>query len=106
MCPEGAPESGAQYRIEIIRVPLFALAPLSGRIFAWRVPRVETLLPLRLQGAGLVPCPLFSIPASAWPGIWQLSCSMDMRRRIARERVPPFGARKTLPTERQTMFAK
>jgi hypothetical protein len=44
MCPEaeGAPESGAPYRIEIIRTPLFILAPLSGRIFAWRVPRVET----------------------------------------------------------------
>src|ERR1700730_1352836 len=41
MCPEGAPQSGAPYRIEIIRAsPL--LAPLSGRIFAWRVPRVET----------------------------------------------------------------
>ena len=46
MCPEaeGAPESGAPYRIEIICAPLFVLAPLSGRICAWRVPRVETRL--------------------------------------------------------------
>jgi hypothetical protein len=38
-------QNPALYRIE------FILAPLSGRIFAWRVPRVETLgsalLPLR-----------------------------------------------------------
>jgi|GEM_PF-5005923 len=31
------------YRIEVICARLFILAPLSGRIFAWRVPRVETL---------------------------------------------------------------
>jgi hypothetical protein len=47
------------YRIEIICARLFMLAPLSGRIFAWQVPRVETLgsalLPLR--GADLVPFP-------------------------------------------------
>ena len=36
MCPEGATYSGAPYRIEIIRARLFTLAPLSGRIFAWR----------------------------------------------------------------------
>jgi hypothetical protein len=30
------------YRIEIIRARLSMLAPLSGRIFAWQVPRVET----------------------------------------------------------------
>jgi hypothetical protein len=45
-----------QYRIEIIRARLLMLAPLSGRIFGWQVPRVETLgsalLPLR--GADLV----------------------------------------------------
>jgi hypothetical protein len=29
MCPEGAPESGAPYRIEIIGARLFILAPLS-----------------------------------------------------------------------------
>jgi len=43
MCPEGAAYSGAPYRIEIIRARLFILAPLSGRIFACRVPRFETL---------------------------------------------------------------
>ena len=57
MCPEGAPYSGAPYRIEIIRADLFILAPLSGRIFAWRLPRVQTLgwalLPFR--GATLYP---------------------------------------------------
>jgi len=41
---EGAPYSGAPYRIEIIRARLFILAPLSGRIFAWRLPRVSTRL--------------------------------------------------------------
>jgi hypothetical protein len=39
---EGAPEFGAPYRIETIGEPrLFILAPLSRRIFASRVPRVE-----------------------------------------------------------------
>jgi hypothetical protein len=40
--PEGAPQSDAAYRIEIIYERLLILAPLSGRIFGWRVPRVET----------------------------------------------------------------
>ena len=42
MCPEGAPYSDAPYRIEFIDARLFILVPLSGRIFAWRLPRVET----------------------------------------------------------------
>jgi hypothetical protein len=33
MCPEGAPESGAPYLIEIIRAPLFILAPLLRAYF-------------------------------------------------------------------------
>jgi len=48
MCPEGAPQSGAPYRIEIIRAsPL--LAPLSGRIFAWRVPWAKPFSPFGAQ---------------------------------------------------------
>ena len=39
---ERALESGAPYRIEIIGARLFILAPLSGQIFAWPTPRVET----------------------------------------------------------------
>ena len=42
---ERALESGAPYRIEIIGARLFILAPLSGRIFAWPTPRVETPTP-------------------------------------------------------------
>ena len=44
MCPEEAAYAGAPDRIKIIRARLFILAPLSGRIFAWRLPRVETWL--------------------------------------------------------------
>jgi hypothetical protein len=43
MCPEGAPESGTPCRDDIIPKRFVILAPLSGRILGWRVPRVETL---------------------------------------------------------------
>jgi hypothetical protein len=58
MCPEGH-RNPARHIGSKSFACLFILAPLSGRILAWRVPRVETLgsalLPLR--GADLVPFP-------------------------------------------------
>jgi hypothetical protein len=43
MCPEGAPESGTPSRIDIMSERFCNLAPLSGRILRWQIPRVETL---------------------------------------------------------------
>ena len=43
MCPERAHETRSSDRIEITRSHLFILAPLSGRVLGWRIPRVETL---------------------------------------------------------------
>jgi hypothetical protein len=42
MCPEGAPQSVRHIGSKSF-ARLLILAPLSGRIFAWRVSRVETL---------------------------------------------------------------
>ena len=95
MRPEGAPESGAPYRIEsLARAPSFS-RHFQGAFFAWWLPRVEPwveLVPLR--GADLIPIPLFlcayATPDRAGSASLPLAYATLIRLRLRRLGPQPF----------------